>query len=249
MMSELIIFTHSSYSDIWPPVISYAENHVKDTLPVRFAADTNVLGHTTYLYNPESTYPTRILEILAQTTSKYVLLVHDVDLIMNFDATIYPQIIGYMERKNITRFSLEAFPPETACGDMVGPLHVATLTPNCSRRFVTPYDVGPSIWNRDDLIAIMTKHSSETYRSIEESGIQSTCLAYSFVGICETDTELLHIIGRPFSARFAFCHLLSHGEWICPEGRHSYTSFFDMFFERWGIDPLKRGFMPYHSGI
>jgi hypothetical protein len=249
MTNELIIFTHSSYSDIWPPVLSHTRAYVKDIIPIRFAADTDVPGYLTYRYNPDSTYPTRLLEVLSQTTSKYVLLVHDVDLIMSFDTTLYPLLIDYMERKNITRFSLEVFPPTTSCDDSVGPLHISRITPECSTRFTTPYDVGPSIWKRDDLVDIMTKHSSETYRSIEQSAIQTTCLSYSFVGICETGSNLLYIIGRPFSSRFAFCHLLVRGEWICPEGQQSYVNFFTTFFARWEIDPSKRGFMPYHGGI
>jgi len=96
MTSELIIFTHSSYSDIWPPVLSHAQAYVKDIVPIRFAADTDVPGYPTYRYNPDSTYPTRLLEVFSQTTSKYVLLVHDIDLIMSFDATLYPQLIDYM---------------------------------------------------------------------------------------------------------------------------------------------------------
>jgi hypothetical protein len=249
MTNELIIFTHSSYSDIWPPVLSHTQAYVKDIIPIRFAADTDVPGYLTYRYNPDSTYPTRLLEVLSQTTSKYVLLVHDVDLIMSFDTTLYPLLIDYMERKNITRFSLEVFPPTTSCDDSVGPLHISRITPECSTRFTTPYDVGPSIWKRDDLVDIMTKHSSETYRSIEQSAIQTTCLSYSFVGICETGSNLLYIIGRPFSSRFAFCHLLVRGEWICPEGQQSYVNFFTTFFARWEIDPSKRGFMPHHGGI
>ena len=249
MTSELIIFTHSSYSDIWPPVLSHAQAYVKDIVPIRFAADTDVPGYPTYRYNPDSTYPTRLLEVFSQTTSKYVLLVHDIDLIMSFDATLYPQLIDYMEHKNITRFSWEVFPPETSCGDTVGGLRISRVTPGCSQRFMTPYDVGPSIWKRDDLVDIMTKHSSETYRSIEQSGIQTTCLSYSFVGICETGSDLVYIIGRPFSSRFAFCHLLVRGEWICPKGQQSHTDFFATFFARWDIDSSKRGYMPYHTGI
>ena len=249
MTSELIIFTHSSYSDIWPPVLSHAQAYVKDIVPIRFAADTDVPGYPTYRYNPDSTYPTRLLEVLSQTTSKYVLLVHDIDLIMSFDATLYPQLIDYMEHKNITRFSLEVFPPETSCGDTVGGLRISRVTPGSSQRFMTPYDVGPSIWKRDDLVDIMTKHSSETYRSIEQSGIQTTCLSYSFVGICETGSDLVYIIGRPFSSRFTFCHLLVRGEWICPKGQQSHTDFFATFFARWDIDTSKRGYMPYHTGI
>jgi len=249
MTSELIVFTHSSYSDIWPPALAHTQAYVKDIVPIRFAADIDVHGCPAYRYNPDSTYPVRLLEVLSQTTSKYVLLVHDVDLIMSFDTTLYPQLIDYMERKNITRFSLEVFPPETSCGDTVGPLCISRPIPGCSARFMTPYDVGPSIWKRDDLIDIMTKHSSETYRSIEQSAIQTTCLSYSFVGICETGSDLLYIIGRPFSSRFAFCHLLVRGEWICPRGQQSYVNFFATFFARWGIDTSKRGFMPYHAGI
>jgi hypothetical protein len=249
MTNELIVFTHSSYSDIWLPVLSHTQAYVKDIIPIRFAADTDVPGYLTYRYNPDSTYPTRLLEVLSQTTSKYVLLVHDVDLIVSFDTTLYPLLIDYMERKNITRFSLEVFPSTTSCDDSVGPLHISRITPECSTRFTTPYDVGPSIWKRDDLVDIMTKHSSETYRSIEQSAIQTTCLSYSFVGICETGSNLLYIIGRPFSSQFAFCHLLVRGEWICPEGQQSYVNFFTTFFARWEIDPSKRGFMPYHGGI
>jgi hypothetical protein len=249
MTSELVIFTHSSYSDIWPPVLSHTQAYVKDIIPIRFAADIDVPGYPTYRYNPDNTYPTRLLEVLSQTTSKYVLLVHDIDLIMSFDTTLYPMLIDYMERKNITRFSLEVFPPATSCGDVVGPLGISRITPSCSTRFTTPYDVGPSIWKRDDLVDIMTKHSSETYRSIEQSAIQTTCLSYSFVGICETGSDLLYIIGRQFSSRFAFCHLLVRGEWICPKGQQSYIDFFATFFARWGIDSSKRGYMPYHEGI
>jgi hypothetical protein len=248
MNSELIIFTHSSYSDLWPPVKEHAARYIGDAIPKRFASDVPVGGCPTYLYTDEHTYPKRIIEALSQSTSKYVFLLHDIDLIMNFDVDTYNAIITSMDVNHVTRFSFEVFPFTTYWG-RVGSLPIGKLYANCSRQFITPYDVGPSIWNRTELIEIMMQHTGETYRTIEESSIQDTCANYIFAGICDNNIELTYTIGRPFSSQFAFCHLLCRGKWICKEAQQSYSSFFDNFFTKFSIDPDSRGFMPYHSGM
>lgn len=247
--SEIVIFTHTDYNDIWHIITQTLTEIIGTKIAIYFAINKDVsISFKKYLYTESNTYPQRIIEILKQSQSDYILFFHDNDILMSFNNNKYEKLLDFMKTDNITRLILGVLPSKTFY-KQIDSIMIGKADENCSEAFLTPYDVGPSIWNRIDLINIMSKFINETYRTIESSAIQEECKKYTIVGICYINTPVKFTQGRPFSTDFSFCHILLRGKWIPEEAQQDYRPFFQDLFSSGIIDPSIRGFIPHHGGM
>jgi hypothetical protein len=91
-------------------------------------------------------------------------------------------------------------------------------TRNLSANFITPYDVGPSIWKVSCMKEAMKLVHKCTYREIENSRIQEFMTSKNVLAFTTSPTYVpKYQLCRPFSELFSFIHLLSGGKWFEPE--------------------------------
>jgi hypothetical protein len=111
-----------------------------------------------------------------------------------------------------------------------------------SRCFLTPYDVGVSIWNVECLKECMIKYSNVSYRDIEFCDIQNYLLTKNVWAFTPTETcKPVFQIGRPYSNYFTFLHILLRGKWLLPNIYMELKNKFIELMEYYNIDVTKRG--------
>ena len=84
-MITYVCYTHSDYSDIWPLVFEQIANLVK--LP-KIVYSNEIENHPfdrALIYDDTKTYPQKLVDLCNEVNSKYIVLVHDNDLVMNFN--------------------------------------------------------------------------------------------------------------------------------------------------------------------
>lgn len=252
MSCELVVYTHSDYSDIWPIVVDALRSHASDQtvcIAVNSQADCSRLeGFSLYRYNDANPYAARLAEICSQSSSEYLFFFHDIDVLMRFDSTKFGQLLQWIQVEGVDRFLMGVLPSRLFY-TKVGDISIGTSGLNVCNWFTTPYDVGPSIWKRQTMLDLMTKHSAETYRSIESSAIQGDLAQKKVYGFCKSDVPIRFTLGRPFTSFFAFCHILVRGKWTPPLAYQSYTDFFTSLPERYKLDIEARGIADYYHGM
>lgn len=244
----LITYTHTDYADIWPLVF-----HGLSCLPPLkkvFAcnASSGMPNYPTELYDgyifydDTYTYPQKLLQILKQISTPYVLLVHDIDVFLHIDHDMFKALCNTVVKKQMDRCSLELFPSKE--GDMFeGGIRFTRATPDASPVYLSPYDVGPSIWKRSTLQEAMAAFQTETYRTIEFSGIQGFLKEKDIWAVAVSpDYNAIYQISRPFPSFCCFLHILAGGRWYPPHIYQDTTQILWYWFEQFHIDPLIRGF-------
>jgi hypothetical protein len=251
MTCEIVIFTHTEYQDIWPIILdSIYKNHLENV--VRFAVNGNVdsskLPFIKYIYDESKPYGERMCEVLEKVQSEYIFFFHDVDILMSFDKERFSMLLEWIIKEDVDRFYMGVFGSNRLVGKLVD-MPIGISGKNICNWFITPYDLGPSIWKRRTFQEIMKQFSAETYRSIEFSGIQDVMLKKKVYGFSKLDIPVRFTLGRPFTEWFSFCHILAQGKWIPPNAYQSYANFYLEIPNKYKIDFSKRGFIEFHEGM
>lgn len=148
----LVTYSHTDYQDVWPIVLGQLK---KQTMPfsrifacnetdVDLSAVRNIYTDVVF-YKDTLTYPQKILSILEQVTTPYVLFVHDIDVFVTFETEKFAVLLNSILKYSIDRCMLGMVIRQ---GDVLGNGEVVLTNvsmPNRSPSYVTPYDVGPSI--------------------------------------------------------------------------------------------------------
>lgn len=250
-----VTFSHTDYSDIWPLVLDGIEK-LPTCIPTLFACnhipfesdkDTLRQYYTTILeYNDSQTYPQKILQILNSISTPYICLVHDIDILVHIDTDIFLHLVKTVVESNMDRCSLEMFPQKESdnFSDMLR--FTSIQHPYCSPSFMTPYDVGPSLWNVHTLRELMTEFQNETYRSIEVSNIQTVLSKKNVWGLTKhTTCTPVYQIQRPFPSFFQVLHILSGGKWFPSHIYQDLEGIFLQLQQTYKIDTSKRGIAPF----
>jgi hypothetical protein len=249
MNITLVTYSHTDYADIWPMVVG---QYKKQTIQITkiFACNKTTMDlsliESVYdriiFYDESLTYPMKLKQIAEQVKTKYLLLIHDIDVCMSFRDDKVPTLIKMMDEHSIDRLMLGMVPKQEK--EIVE--DEVTIT-NANKRFftpnfITPYDVSPSIWNCECLIHTMELYKNETYRSIEMSGIQSELLSKNIYAIAPNSSyRSFYQIGRPFCSYFSFLHILVRGKWFDPKYYMDYSEKFEELVQEYSINCSKRG--------
>ena len=110
---SLIIFSHSDYSYLWEIIQDYI-SEFKELNPIFISNINNSIqkpyGFTKYIeYNESDCYAQRWINILDNIDSEYILIVHDVQIIVNCDIDKIKTLFYDISYNNIDRCSLNVF--------------------------------------------------------------------------------------------------------------------------------------------
>jgi|688.fasta_scaffold260410_3 hypothetical protein len=215
---SLVIFSNSEYSFLWPII---EESVSKINLNKIFVCDVNNLekpkGFDKYItYNINNCYAKRwTIDIIPNIESDYILIVHDVQIIVNIDTEFILKNLELMKEYNIDRCSLNVFNGNVMINknDIV----LCNLNSAIGNTF-TPYDVCPAIWNKKSFNFLFDKFSNETYRSSElNKNLQTYCRNnLKCYGQQKTNEKIYYCLGRPYLKSFKILFITIQNEILNP---------------------------------
>jgi hypothetical protein len=225
MTPQLLIFSHTDYSHLWPVIEEYVSK-IPELNPI-FVCNyqenppQKPKGFVEYIeYNSELCYSQRwVQDICPKINSKYILVAHDVQIIVNCDAHYIQKIAKTMDENNIDRCSMHVFAGQqilhvSDCDLSICNLNTANGNTNNS------YDVCPAIWNTESLRQLFTLFPKETYNSSEynEDLIQYCKNNMIFYGIQKSPNKKIQFsLGRPCYDICKILYITIKGEFTFPK--------------------------------
>jgi hypothetical protein len=209
---SFLFYSHSEYNDLWPILLDNLNKlplSYKKYIGVDKSDVSGLEGFDTVLcYTASMTYPQKVLSLLEQITTPYVVFIHDNDLIMNFNTELFNQLMDHIHTKSIDRCM---FGIVNSTATTSSPLVLQQVNNYSCPSFVLPYDVGPSIWKTESFKQALASVSNATYRNIEQSNIQHFCSKHFKMFAFLSYERAYYVMGRPFPSHFQFLHLCVAG--------------------------------------
>jgi hypothetical protein len=209
---SFLFYSHSEYSDLWPILLDNLNKlpiSCKKYIGVDRSDVSGLEGFDNVLYYTTSmTYPQKVLSLLEQITTPYVVFIHDNDLIMNFNTDSFYQLMDRIYTELIDRcmFGIVNSTVTTS-----SPIVLHQVNNYSSPTFMVPYDVGPSIWKTESFKQALALVPDATYRNIEQSTIQDFCNTHLKMYAFLSHERAYYVMGRPFPKQFQFLHLCVGG--------------------------------------
>jgi hypothetical protein len=215
---SLVIFSNSEYSFLWP-IIEESINKIK--FNKIFVCDVNELekpnGFDKYItYDINNCYAKRwTTDIIPNIESNYILVVHDVQIIVNMDEEFILKNLQLMTEYNIDRCSLNVFNGN----NIIENYNIKLCDLNYSQgNTIVPYDVCPAIWNKKSLNILFERFPNETYRTSElNNDLQSFCRNnFRCYGQQKMRDKIFYCLGRPYLNYFKILHITIKKEALYP---------------------------------
>lgn len=207
---SLIIFSNSEYSYLWPLIEETISKIIfsNKVFVSDYSDIPNPKGFDQYItYDLNNCYAKRwTLDILPKISTEFIIVVHDVQLIINFDNTFICNLLEILKNNNIDRCSLNLF---NGCEIIEeNSIKICNLN-NAKGNTFTPYDLCPTIWNIKSFNKLFKTFSEETYTGSElNPNLQNYCANnFKCFGIQKTEKKILYCLGRPYSEHFKVLHI------------------------------------------
>lgn len=172
-----VIYSHSDYSDVLKIQTDYTFGIDNKILLIdeQFNDNEIISKYKKVLrYDDKLPYSNRLLS-LNELDFKYILLIHDIDILLSYDNNFISSCVKKMDEMNIDRIDLQYYPPHwnpnTNRIDLnFGDKTVKLVKQEDINGFI--YNVNPSIWKLKTLINLMENFQNRTYRNIEMLDVQ-----------------------------------------------------------------------------
>ena len=217
---SLVIFSHTDYSYLWPIIEECMQPLLSALNPIFVCNKTEMskpTGFVKYIeYDQTRCYAQRwTRDVLPHIDSKYILVVHDVSIIVNCGTEQIRKIFQLMMENNIDRCSLNVFNGN----DIIENYGIKLCNLNSARgNTFTPYDVCPAIWKTESFKLLFESFPNETYRTSElNQSLQSFCSKnFKCFGLQKTSERIYYCLGRPYLIFFKILHITIQGEITFP---------------------------------
>lgn len=216
---NIIIKSISEYSYLWPIINDATSNFdkvylcVDDDLNFKFNNNINIIK-----FDKNLTYASRLVSILKNMDCDYILLIHDVDIILNFDNNIFNKYLNIVKCNNIDRLSLGVFMGNNIIEEDT--LKICKLEKNMSINFLTPYDYAPSIYSRIKILDFYQNFNTESYKNLEHNELAQSYIINNLncYGIQKNENlKLIYHRGFVYTSDFNFLHLTISGKFMNQE--------------------------------
>jgi hypothetical protein len=201
-MVNFVVYSHSSYVEVLEIQSDYVSKNTRATLLIdKNDLDLNHIYEKfdkVIFYDSIDTYPVRLSKSISQIDSEYILLIHDIDILLNYNVQILESLQQFLIDNYFDRIDLKHTPKKTEglnyiviqnTGDEIKYEKVETINNEnyCLVGQKDPsnyiYNVNPSIWKRESLIDIMNKFPQKNYRTIEDFEVQNYCKKFNIFKI------------------------------------------------------------------
>jgi len=222
-MINLLIFSHLDYIYLWDIIDDYVEK-LKDLNPIFISNKNNnqvnikkPKNFIKYIeYDDNKPYFMRFDEdILPYIYSEYILIVHDVHLIINCNVNFIHKIVLTMNNNNIDRFSMNVFNGNDII--IENDITICNLK-NAIGFTYNIYDVCPTIWNKDSYKYLVNNFYNKTYNFSEQCpDVKQFCIDnFNIYGIQKITNNIYYCLGRPYSYDFTILFLTIRGKIVVP---------------------------------
>lgn len=210
-----VIYSHSSFSDLLEIQETCISNFTSNYfLIIDEGHDYQGKAKKIITYHDSEPFASRLYNSMKKIDDEFVLLIHDIDLLVAVDVDFLDRAAKLMKEKGIDKIDLQHC-PQHHWPDLRSP-STCQLSANTyvSRTFFPHdqyvYNVQPSIWRRESLIFALENYRHETYRSIEYSSIQKFCSEN--IQMYRTVTQFPLSMGYYHSTpEFVFMHMTHYG--------------------------------------
>ncbi len=218
---SLLIFSHTDYSLLWPIIEESIEKCKIQNLNKIFCCnETKIIkpkGFEKYIeYDKNLCYAKRWTDnILPFVESEFILILHDVQVIINFNEKFITNIIEIMNKNNIDRCSLNVFNGI----DLIEKNNETLCNLNsASGKTFTPYDVSPSIWKKNSFKTLFETFPEETYRTSELNDFLQTFCKDNFkcFGLQKNYKKIYYCLNRPHLDDFKILYITIKNEITFP---------------------------------
>jgi hypothetical protein len=241
---NFIVFSHSDYSYLWPIIEDYVVN-ISQLNPIFVCNKNNTIerpkGFCKYIeYDDNLCYSQRWINILHEIDSKYILVIHDVVIILNCDVSKINKLVNVTDKHKIDRCSMNVFDGIQTVYD--NNMYLCNLNNRVVGRNYTPYDVSPAIWNKSSFLKLWHTFPNETYRNSEQNpSVQEYCKKLKCYGLQKTNERIYYSLSRPNYEMFKVLHITIQGEITFPIEVYMDTiEDFTRIFERYNLkDKIK----------
>lgn len=230
-MINLFIYSHTDYLDVLKIQTDYTDS-IKDK--ILFINKNNLDNNHIYskykkviFYDDSIPYSRRIIECLTQIDDEYILLCHDIDIILNFNQELINQFHNFLKYHNFDRIDLKHFESHHSdlvycCDDIKNYLSWSVtdnvisdnklylMKQNDSSKYI--YNVNPSIWKKESILDIMYNFPNKDYRSIEGFDVQEFSKKFTIFKIFTSEKKIcghFHCIDD-----FIFFHISHSGKFV-----------------------------------
>lgn len=223
-----LIYSNSQYSYLWDIINDYTSNLQnkiylcidENKIDYKFNDNIEIL-----YYQGDTNYTKRLQTLLNKINYKYIILIHDVDLILNINENKLENIVNKMSINNIDRVSLGIFNAECKnikCED--SNIELCNINNIVSNNFFTPFDYAPSIYNRLSILEFYKKFTNSNYQTLEQemnaqNYIRNNLNVY---GIKNKNIKLIYHRGFVYCKDLNFLHITVGGKLL------PYNLYFDL---------------------
>lgn len=216
----VLFFTHTEYKDLWPCILrNPIPKKIKQMIAVNESIeeiDKNNFVENNFeiiSYIDTLSYSEKILNLLKTIQTPYVCFIHDNDIVQTFHEEAFHEILDCLDSHKIDRLMFGIIAKDNA--DIQHEhFHIGRINEKTTPHFITPYDVGPSIWRVSAFQKAMDCVKGVGYREIETSVIQEFCKTHCNMWgfFSHPKQKSCYVIGRPFPEVFQFLHLCVRGK-------------------------------------
>ena len=215
---SFLFYTHNDYGDLWDVLKDTTSklipNNYRRLVAVNANSSTQPVGFDNILtYDDSLEYSDKVLSLINQITTEYVVFIHDNDLMMSFSDKIFVELLSTIKTHTIDRCMFGVIGRNNGSIQSTY-FNLVNTNSTESSHFAIPYDVSPSIWRTQAFKEAMAVIPNTSYRDIEQSAIQMYCKeklnVYGFAS--DENKRAYYTIGRPFSEPFQFLHMFVRGK-------------------------------------
>jgi hypothetical protein len=193
-MINYIIYGHTDYLDILKIQTDYMSIYSNVTLLINNnELDLNDLYlkyKTVIFYDDNLQYSKRLIHCLNQITDKYLVFIHDIDIVLNIDEETIISFYKFMEKNDVDRVDLK----QSHNLNVINVIEIDKQTSVDSWKIIKKeeindgiylvkqedpkdfiYNVNPSIWKRESFMELLITFPDKTYRTIEDMDVQNYC--------------------------------------------------------------------------
>jgi len=216
---NFIVFSHSDYSYLWPIIEDYVVN-LSQLNPIFVCNKNNTIdkpkGFCKYIeYDDSLCYSQRWMNILPEIDAKYILVIHDVVIVLNCDVSKIHNLLKVIDKHTIDRCSMNVFDGSQIVYD--NEMYLCNLNNTVVGHNYTPYDVSPAIWNKTSFLNLWYTFPNETYRNSEQNPmVQHYCKNLKCYGLQKTNEKIYYSLSRPNYEMFKVLHITIQGEITFP---------------------------------
>jgi len=169
----ICIYSHSDYFDILQIQFDYLTKLFKGTgQKIYLFADKNFegqteLAYTTILYDSAVAYMQRLATCIEQVPAAYVIVSHENDILIQYDASAMNALVTAMKQHKIDSIDLKHHDTQEERIEITPTLYISKV--------VHPiiFRVQPRLWKKESALQFFNTNPTKNYRRAENTNVQN----------------------------------------------------------------------------